>query len=71
MIPEPPMPEGAAARMHVKGVKRTAGEPGVLVMLETVPDDTSTCASGCPSPSRSGPVRLQLVPDARSDAVVS
>ena len=38
MIPEPPMPEGAAARMHVKGVKRTAGEPGVLVMLETVPD---------------------------------
>jgi bifunctional DNase/RNase len=39
MIPEPPMPEGAAARMHVKSVKRTDGQPGALVMLETVPEE--------------------------------
>jgi hypothetical protein len=39
MIPEPTMPEGAAARIQVKGVKRTAGEPGALVMLGTVPEE--------------------------------
>jgi len=41
------------------------------LVLETVPDDTSNRTSGCPSPSRSGPVKLQLVADARSDDVVS